>query len=140
MKRGGVFAWTTLAVAAGCNGQAGSYALPSPDLVHFTEAVSPILEASCGSVACHGDASRPFALYAPRQRRADPGALFDKTPLTSAEVLANYRATLGFLDASAALETSLLGKSLGRLGHTAVFEAPGDPDCRALRAWIGEAP
>lgn len=125
---------------AACGDTGGSTTLASPDVARFETLVAPVLETSCASVSCHGDAQRPLALYAPRQRRLDPAARYDKTPLTPAEVRANYDAVRGFLDAASALDTTLVRRPLGYAGHTVVFEAPSDPGCRALRVWLEGPP
>ncbi len=112
--------------------------LPALDRADFAAEAGPLIAKRCGLSPCHGDAARPFNLFAPRQRRLPPTTTYDRGPLSDAEIDANYRATLGFLDADRAVDTLLVQKSLGRAAHGGglVFEAPSDPECRAIRAWI----
>ena len=121
----------------------GREPLPQPSRELFGDEAGPLLEKRCGDGACHGMAERGFAIYAGGRRRADPADTYSTEPLTLAEIDANYRATLGFLDAPRAVDTTLLEKALGTGGpggHLggAVFEAPSDPECRAIVRWIEE--
>ena len=114
--------------------------LPGPSRATFTDEAEPLLEKRCGDGACHG-MDRPYALYAVGQRRVVAADVFSAEPLTRAEVDANYVATLGFLDAPTAVDTTLIRKALGLGGpggHRGgvVFEAPSDPECRAVVRWI----
>jgi len=130
-------------VMAGCGGPPadGLSPLPTPDRALFAQEASHILERRCGSSNCHGRVERPFALYAQRQRRQAPIGTFSLEPLGQDELDANYRATLGFLDDDDPRRTTLIRKALG-IGGTgghrggAVFEAPSDPECRAVLAWL----
>lgn len=115
--------------------------LAQPDPAVYAASVDAMLALRCGSASCHGRAERPFALYAPGQRRLPPHDVYGDAPMTTAEIDANYQATLGFIDAPEALDTTLVRKPLG-FGHFGgiVFEHRSDPECRLLRAWIdGEA-
>ncbi|MEZ4269135.1 MAG: hypothetical protein R3F39_22495 [Myxococcota bacterium] len=132
---------------AGCDndGLGGLAPLRSPDRVAFAARAGEVLAQRCGTANCHGNAERPYALYAPLQRRQPEIGDYAKRPLTEAEIDANYVATLGFLDAERALDTTLLRRALavggaGSHGGGAVFEAPSDPECRALRDWIEGGP
>ncbi len=133
--------------AAGCDADGlGDLApLRSPDREAFAARAGEVLTQRCGTASCHGQAERPYALYAPLQRRQPEIGDYAKRPLTEAEIDANYLATLGFLDADRALDTTLLRRALaiggaGSHGGGAVFEAPSDPECRALREWIEGGP
>ena len=116
--------------------------LPSPE-VFATQAV-PLLERRCADGGCHGDGERFFSLYARGRRRLDPAETFRPTPLTPAELSADYDAALGFLDAPEAEATTLFRKALGELAHGGgvVFSHRADPEAqllaRALRS--GGAP
>lgn len=116
-------------------------ALPQPSRARFAEESGPILAGRCGDFACHGTPERPFALYAVGRRRMAPADAIAREPLREAEIDANWRATLGFLDAPRGRDTTLVRKALGiggPGGHAggAVFEAQSDPECRAIIAWI----
>lgn len=109
----------------------------------FDAEVGPLLEGRCGDAACHGRPERPLPLYAPGARRLYPADTFWKGPLKPAEVAANYRAVLGFIDDARPRRTTLLRKAVGELGHGGkrIFEAWSDPACRAVEAWLlGEEP
>lgn len=127
---------------AGCVVESSDSPLSEPSRATFAETVGEVLEERCGSSNCHGSERRPFALYAGLQRRMPPTPTFDKSLLSEEEVLSNYEATLGFLDDEEPTETTLIRKGLGQLGHGGgiVFEHRSDPQCRALRAWIGGGP
>lgn len=134
-----------LAVLSGCDLSNGMLALDAPDRAAFEAEAGPILAERCGAVQCHGNAERPFNLYSIGNRRRPPLGTYSHDPLTPLEHDANYKATLGFLDAERARETTLLRKALGvggsgGHGGGAVFEAASDPECRAVRAWIEESP
>lgn len=127
----------------GCVVQSSEEPLPfEPSQTAFAETIDQVLEKRCGASNCHGAERRPFALYAGLQRRMPPTPTFDKSSLDEEEVLSNYRATLGFLDHEESTETTLIQKALGALGHGGgfVFEHRSDPECRAIRAWIGGPP
>jgi hypothetical protein len=133
--------------AAGCDsdGLGDLVPLRSLDEAAFAARAGEVLTQRCGNAGCHGNAERPYALFAPLQRRQPEIGDYAKEPLTEAEIHANYLATLGFLDAERALDTTLLRRALGTggagsHGGGAVFEAPSDPECRALREWIEGGP
>lgn len=109
----------------------------------FAAEAAPLLETRCGDAMCHGRADRPYALFAAGARRIVAADTFMKTPLTAAEVDANYWSTMGFVDAAQPRATTLVQKAIGHLGHGGgpVFAAPSDPECVALTNWLsGEVP
>lgn len=111
--------------------------LPTPDRAGFELEAAPLLSRRCGDVACHGTERHAFALYAVGRRRLRAADTFSAKPLVTEELDANYLATLGFLDATTPLKTTLLRKALG-LGHGggAVFAHPSDPECLAVLRWL----
>jgi hypothetical protein len=136
-----------LALGAGCDlhVDGGVTALASPDRAAFAERAGAVLAERCGTATCHGRTDRPYALFATLHHRLPELGTYAKRPLTEAEIDANYQATLGFLDADRALDTTLVRRALGvggagGHGGGAIFEAPSDPECRSLRAWIDGAP
>lgn len=121
----------------------GSAPLRSPLRATFMNEAGPLLAKRCGDFACHGTPQRPFAQFAVGRMRKTTTDMGTSHPLTTAECDANYRATLGFLDAPSARDTTLMRMALGATGgHKggAVFAAPSDPECRAILAWIEAAP
>ncbi len=111
--------------------------LAAPDRASFELEAAPLLAKRCGDVACHGTERHAFALYAVGRRRLRAADTFSSKPLTAAELDANFLATLGFLDAPAPVDTTLLRKALG-MGHggDAVFAHPSDPECQAVLRWL----
>ena len=111
--------------------------LAAPDRARFELEAAPLLAKRCGDVACHGTERHAFALYAVGRRRLRAVDTFSSKPLSAAEVDANFFATLGFLDAPKAVDTTLLRKALG-MGHggDAVFAHPSDPECQAVLRWL----
>lgn len=118
-------------------------ALPVGDPAVFAGRAGPVLERRCAEPSCHADASRPFALFAPGRRRADPDRLHLREPLTADEVAANARAVAGLalepLRTGQAIETMpVLCKPLrvgvGGCGHLTgpLFLGPDDRDYRGL--------
>lgn len=115
--------------------------LRRPDRALFSEEAGPLLGKRCGDLGCHGDAARPYALYAEGRRRLPPLTTYSKEALLPAEEAANYVATIGFVDDDDPLRTTLLRKALGEGGAEAhgggaVFEAQSDPECRAIVSWL----
>lgn len=119
----------------------GEGPLRQPSRTAFALEAGPILAKRCGDFSCHGVDERPFSLYAVGRMRLASRDRYRPTPLSRAEVDANYGATLGFLDAPKGRDTTLVRKALGvggPGGHRggAVFEAPSDPECKAVTTWI----
>jgi hypothetical protein len=136
-----------LAVVAACvpactlGADQGTTPLPRPSRAAFRAEAGPILAERCGDFSCHGVADRPYSIFAVGRLRLDPADRYRPTPLSGVELDADYDATLGFLDAPRGRDTTLVRKALGiggPGGHRggAVFEAPSDPECRAVIAWI----
>jgi hypothetical protein len=123
----------------------GEAPLSQPSRARFAEEAGPLLGKRCGDVSCHGDGARPYALFTPGRRRLDPTKTHGSEPLDEEEIDANWRAALGFLDAPRGRDTTLIRKALGvggPGGHRggAIFEAPSDPECKAIIAWIEGGP
>ena len=134
-----------LAALAGCGGPPPGEdgTLPAPPLERFATDVQPILERRCASPACHGDAARPLALYAPLARRIDPRRTHLAEPCTTEELRANWEATRGFVDPDDPARSPLLAKPLedGVVhGGGRVFRDRHEPEVRAILAWLEAAP
>lgn len=115
--------------------------LAAPSRPGFEREAAPLLAKRCGDVACHGTERHAFALFAVGRRRLRVADTFSSRPLSAAELDANFLSTLGFLDAAAPLDTTLLRKALGQ-GHggDAVFAHPSDPECLAVVRWLEGRP
>lgn len=127
------------ALLSGCGGLDVEATVPlaAPSRAGFELEAAPLLSKRCGDVACHGTERHAFALYAVGRRRLRAADTFSARPLATAELDANYLATLGFLDAAKATETTLLRKALGKAhGGGAVFAHPSDPECLAVLRWL----
>ena len=141
LRATGVAALAGVAAACSSIDPESQTPLQQPSRAAFALEAGPILAKRCGDFSCHGDVDRPYSVYAVGRMRLDPRDLYRPTPLSRAEFNANYDATLGFLDAPRGRDTLLMRKALavgGPGGHRggAVFEAPSDPECKAVIAWI----
>lgn len=90
-----------LAIAGLVFGGCGEVPEPAPtpelDREQFRREIEPILFERCGNpTTCHGDRTRPFALYVPNARRRDPADVHRDPPLTDTEHRANYDRTRSF--------------------------------------------
>lgn len=105
----------------------------------FAAQAFPVLESRCAHPGCHGNAQRPFALFAPRRHRLDPAATHRMTPLTDEEMRLNFWQTTAFLlDTQSAEASLLLRLPVHPAGHGGVFVFPDRDDYgyRTLHAWI----
>ena len=109
--------------------------------------VQPVFDHSCSTLACHGDAKRPFHVFT-RNRLRLTGDMTDLNQLlTEAEIVANYDNARGFA-ADRPEESWLLLKPLeqGAGGYFHVgkerFEGPDvwtsrdDPGYQRVLAWL----
>lgn len=137
------FVGLAVVVLCGCGALDTTATVPlaTPSRAGFELEAAPLLAKRCGDVACHGTERHAFALFAVGRRRLRAADTFSAKPLVTLELDANYLATLGFLDAVAPLDTTLLRKALGK-GHGggAVFAHPSDPECLAVLRWLNESP
>jgi hypothetical protein len=142
-----------VSLLAACEETAGTAALTCPDRVLFEEAVSPYLERRCGSLDCHGQATRPMRLegqYGLRRevvlgegganvsggRETTQAELFDNyqavcslEPERMSEAVANFGASIDAL--------RLVGKPRDTINHKGgrVVEE-GDPGDRCITGWL----
>ena len=135
-------------VLVACPGPENPYLpYPEPDFGSFSASVQPVLERSCSSLGCHGDANRRLTLYSIEYLPAEPavdGTPLDPDELSLAELGWNYdsmRARL--VDEESADDARLLLKCLdpeaGGIVHAdgvVVFYSVDEPDYVALRDWI----
>lgn len=141
-----LIAFGSVGCTVGCTVEAGpDEALREPSRLTYPEQAGPILARRCGDFSCHGNDVQAFGQFAVGRRRQLAGDRFTARPLTEAEWDANYRATLGFIDADRPTDTTLLQKALaigGKGAHKGgpVFQHPSDPQCQAVRAWMQAAP
>jgi hypothetical protein len=121
--------------------------LPAGDLAVFATEAQPVLDRSCADGTCHGRADRPFAIYSPGRRRADPARTFLDEPLTDEELAANARSVDALaldplLDGEPIDACRVLCKPLavaaGGCGHVggAIFDGRDDRGYRGVRAYL----
>ncbi len=121
--------------------------LPQGDAQVFAAHAQPALDARCAEPSCHADARRPFAIYSPGRRRADPARLHLIEPLDDDELEANALAVAALalepLAAGAPLSGCLvlckpLAVPAGGCGHVVgpVFAAPDERHYQDLRAYL----
>ncbi|MFT3764556.1 MAG: hypothetical protein QM820_03420 [Minicystis sp.] len=133
--------------AAGCTlpDDAATEALACPDRPSFA-AVSPFLEAGCGTLDCHGATPRPLRIRGFGGLRLDPADNAGGTPTTSAEVDANYTSVCGLtpeamadvVHGAAAPDTLLLvtkARAAERHKGGAIVKAGDDGD-RCMTSWL----
>lgn len=91
-----LFAAALLLIASGCAlpDTTTTVLLACPDRASFA-AVSPFLEAGCGTLYCHGAPARPLRLHGFSGLRLSAADLPGGNPTTVAEIDANYRAVCG---------------------------------------------
>lgn len=130
----------TLALNLGCESQQAprSQLVAAADREQFEVEAGPLLSKGCGDPACHGRGDRPLRLFAVGRYRMITSEQFSPKPLSEAEWDANFNAVLGFIDHPAPRQSTLLCKALGQLAHGggAVWQAPSDPQVRAVEAWL----
>jgi hypothetical protein len=122
--------------------------LPELDAAFFRCRVHPVLARSCGALACHGDARRPFHVYARNRLRAFGGEPDRDALLAPDELRASFDAARAFVDADAPDQSPLLMKPLDQraggafhrgaeiFGGGNVFLSADDPERLTLRAWV----
>lgn len=129
--------------------------LPALDFQYYRCEVQPVLAARCSFMACHGNAERPFQIYAEQRYRLGIDWIDYETPLTGDELEANFRLVRGFVKPANLLALKPLDTQSGGRFHRGkelygdedvfvstedigyrkllVFAGGGqsDPDCRA---------
>jgi hypothetical protein len=145
------WAWLpALALAAGCvlPDREATVLLECPDSASFA-AVSPFLEAGCGTLDCHGALPRPLRVRGFAGLRLDPADRGGGRPTTAAEVDANLRSLCGLtpeamnavVSGAAAPDTLLVvekARAAERHKGGAVVKAGDDGD-RCLTTWLDGA-
>ena len=123
--------------------------LASGDLAVFASESQPVLDRRCADPSCHARDDRPFAIYSPGRRRADPSRLFMQEPLTADELAANARVFAAFAPGEPTVDDCLilrkpLAIAAGGAGHLGgeLFAGRDDADYQGLRAFLAtlEAP
>jgi len=121
---------------------------PALDFNFFRCQVQPVIAARCAFMACHGNAGRPLRLYAEQRYRL--GISWDdyETPITDAELAANFKMVGGFVSTKSGEANLLSEKPLdtrtGGLFHRGkdlygsddVFLGVDDPGYRILTRFI----
>jgi hypothetical protein len=137
-----------LGLLGGCQADLDAAAAPADlDEAFFRCRVQPVLTKYCATFACHGDARRPYRLFA-RNRLRYGGTESDRNAfLRVAEQEANFAATVAFVDPARPDESLLTSKPLEeaaggsfhrgakifRMGD--VFVDAEDRELAVLREW-----
>jgi len=129
-------------MVAGCvPGDQGEIAVSAGDLDAYRTDVHPLLEASCGTLDCHGDFGRPLRLYAETGLRAADD--LRGAPITDDELRADAASLLGVSPPPDSLEDHLallkpLEVSERGLHHVGrdLWTSRADPAYVCLRAWL----
>jgi hypothetical protein len=140
----------TLLIAIACTQANVETDPPELDFAAFRCRVQPVLVKQCAAPACHGNGDRYFRLYARNRLRFGVGDLERASPLTEAEVRANYDAARALVTGLGAAEDSMLVKKpleeeAGGYYHGAtqtfrtqgynVFVDQADPEYEIIRDW-----
>lgn len=128
------------------DGPGESTPLPEADFELFVASAQPVLELRCGTPSCHGDAMRPFEVYAPHSHRLDPADDFLDTPLTEEELLRGFDEARAFLtDVDVPEDSLLLRKALHPDAGGAVhaggvqFLDATDSGYQGIYEWVADA-
>jgi hypothetical protein len=123
----------------------------SLDRKYFECQVQPVLDKSCSQNACHGDARRPFHVFARNRMRVVGTNVQRDLPLSTEELDANFTNALGFASPDDPPKSWLLMKPLDEraggyfhrgqdlFGGDDVFVSTDDPDYERLLGWISGA-
>ena len=149
-----VVAFGTSGVAIGGAGCAGDYDAQKPlvcgDPELFRAAVSPYLEARCGTLDCHGSMQRPMRIYGRNGlRHPDEQNITGGEPTTGAELDANFASVCALEPEKMAEAIEDLGASGDRLVSIAKPRATvrhkggkvvdeGDDGDRCMLGWISK--
>lgn len=131
-------------VLPGCGDTPDPAPLPDLDRETFRREIEPALIERCANPStCHGDATRPYALYAPHANRLNSSDVYRDPPLTEAEHRANFRRTRSFAVRTTdgrELLVKPLAEHIGGIPHDggAVFTTRRDADYRRISDWIEE--
>lgn len=129
-----------------CTVEPATLDIPEADQAAFFNSAYPILLADCGFPACHGDPTRPFAVWGPgRLRLESEQDAYD--PPTAEEVALSYtRARSVLYSPDGPRQAPLLRKplavSVGGTGHKgddpwgqAIYQTKRDPHYTTLFYW-----
>jgi hypothetical protein len=134
----------------GCALPEGDLVVPEADPAAFELTVYPVLLASCGFPACHGNPNRFFAVYGPGRRRLSPSTLPYDPPTPEELALSYTRARSMLISEEGPRKAPLLRKPLameaGGAGHEGddpwggpIFQTKRDPGYEALFYWATSA-
>ncbi|MEZ4337514.1 MAG: hypothetical protein R3B82_12910 [Sandaracinaceae bacterium] len=136
-----------VALAAGCAAPAPSAWAPL-DEPYFRCRVQPGLTRSCSAFACHGDARRPFTVFARNRLRWGGDERDRNARLRDDERAFNYESALGMVDVDAPEESLILRKPLDAaagggfhggatlFGAGDVYATEEDLEYQVLREWV----
>ncbi len=111
------------------------------DSGEFFATVEPILTEGCANPSCHGNADRPYQVYAVHRNRLDEADLWADGVLNEAEHAANLAQARAFAAAPWELCRKPLDPAVGGMSHDGgvSWSSVDDADYEAVRAWT-EAP
>ena len=139
-----LFASLLMASTPGCVADPGHQPPPGTLNADQFRVIQPVLERGCANPTCHGNAERPWRIYARHMHRADAAATWSDAPLTDAELTANATWTMPFIKHADPDGSELVRKPLhpsaGGSPHVggAQYRDRDDPDFAALRAWVAD--
>lgn len=114
---------------------------PTGTLADFATYVQPVLQGSCATLDCHGNAGRPLRLYAKNGLRA--GVALRTKDATDDEMLANMASIAGIDPVAAKVEDNLLllkplSVAAGGIHHKGgdLWDDQSDNVYRCLHAWL----
>lgn len=142
LRSGHVFFYALVLWSVGCTADTGTIDFTPAALEQFEQEVQPSLTFRCGSPVCHGQDSRPFALYSPGVRRMDADRSYSMDPLTDEESLANAYQVLAFTNFDSVEDSIILTKPQQRAEGSEhhdggqLMVGPKDPLYRALLDWL----
>ncbi len=113
------------------------------DRSYFRCSVQPVLDESCGFLACHGDVVRPLRVYARNRLRLDADPTDLNESLSEEELDANFTSAAAFADEFLLSQKPLDEDADGRYhqgreryGYGDVFLSENERGHQILRGWL----
>ena len=144
-RRASIVVLATLVVGCASVDPEATVAAECPDAAQFVH-VSPFLEASCGTIDCHGAIARPLRIYGKVGLRLDSAAISGAGDTTRAEMAASMQSLCGLqpeltsrvVEGRAAPEDLLVvQKARAEVQHKGErLVRPGDDGDVCLTSWL----